>query len=271
MRKAVRFIGFVLFSISSLASYAQVDIFNDGNKATIDEGEGMTAPSETERYSWPIISIGGGPTFYTGGLRSPRDLAKFNGTRWAVNAQVEQRFGKYVGAKLNLQYGMTAGEKHTFTQFDNFQSRMIGVDARFCFHFDHILGKKQVVAPYIALGVGYLNFRSKSDLQDADGQAYYLWDDGSLRDQTQSVQTNGNPVELRRDYTYETTTVKSGNTITFPLEAGLRFKMHDFWDLGAGYTHTFMLGKFLDVPYNKKLDSFGYASVTIYWYLGQFN
>lgn len=239
-------------------------------KGTDDES--MVSPNETERYSWPIVSVGAGATFYTGGIRSPRNLSKFSGTRWGVNAQVEQRFGKYFGGKLNLFYGLTAGERHTHTEFDNFQARLTTADVRFAFHLDHLVGKRQLVAPYVAVGIGYVNFRTKSDLTDSEGRTYYLWDDGALRDQPQNAgQTNGNPQTLKRDFTYETTVNQSGNTITFPLEAGIRFKVHDYWDFGMGYTHTFLLNRFVPSANNLKPDNYGYASATIYWYLGQFN
>lgn len=234
--------------------------------------EGMTNPNELERYSWPIVSVGAGATFYTGGIHSPRNLSKFSGTRWGVNAQVEQRFGKYFGGKFNLFYGLTAGERHTMTEFDNFQARLTSADVRFAFHLDHIIGKRQLVAPYVAVGIGYINFRSKSDLTDANGNTYFLWNDGSLRDQAQTGgQTNGTPQELKRDFTYETTVNKSSHTVTFPIEAGIRFKVHDYWDFGMGYTYTFLLNRFVPSVANTKPDNYGYASATIYWYLGQFN
>lgn len=258
--------GFRTLTCCLLSLAAAFSGFSQSKKG---EDEGMNTPAEDERYAWPVISVGAGATFYTGGIRSPRDLAKFSGARWGVNAQVEQRFGKYIGAKANVFYGFTAGERHTFTQFDNFQARLAGADLRFAFHFDHILGKKQLVAPFLAVGVGYLNYRTKSDLKDSQGTAYHLWDDGSLRDQPQDVQTNGDPKKLRRDFTYETVITPSGNAITFPLEAGLRFKMHNFWDFGLGYTHTFMLGRFMSSASGAKPDSYGYASATVYWYLGQ--
>lgn len=259
--------GFRIFLCCLLGSACLVSAWSQTKLPKQDDA--MVTPPHDERYAWPIVSIGAGATFYTGGIHSPRNLSKFSGTRWGVNAQVEQRFGKYVGAKANIFYGMTAGERHSFTQFDNFQSRLISGDLRFAFHLDHLVGKKQVVAPYVAVGVGYVNYRTKSDLQDTDGKAYHLWDDGSLRDQSQAVQTNGDPLVLKRDYKYETVIQKSGNTITFPLEAGIRFKMHDYWDFGVGYTHTFLLNRFMPSTTTKMPDNYGYASATVYWYLGQ--
>ena len=121
----------------------------------------------------------------------------------------------------------------------------------------------------MAVGVGYINFRTKSDLRDSEDRIYHLWDDGSFRDQSQTGQTNGNPVELQRDFSYETIVNKSGNTVIFPIELGLRFKLHDYFDLGLGYTHTFMLNRFLPNTGIKGADHYGYLSGTVYWYLGQ--
>jgi len=236
-----------------------------GNTDISDEG--MASPSFDDRYALPVISIGGGATFYTGNINSDRTLSKFSGVRWGTHAEVEQRFGKWVGVKGRIFYGKTAGEKHTFSEFDNFQSRLISGDVRFSVHFDQIVGKRQAVSPYFSVGAGYMNFRSKSDMKNADELSYYLWDDGILRDQTQSNATNGNPQKLDRDYTYETTVIASGNAFLIPVEAGLRFKMHDFIDLGLGYSHQFLLNRFLPGQ-TGGIDHFGYLSANLYWYLG---
>lgn len=266
-------LAFRIFSIGLLLLTTATNMFSQDEpflKLREDSTSGVGFPDKSERYAWPIISAGAGATFYTGGIRSPRNLSKFSGTRWGVNVQVEQRFGKFCGVKANIFYGMTAGERHSMIQFDNFQSRLISGDLRFCFHLDQAIGKKHSVAPYFAAGVGYVNYQTKSDLRDADGVEYHLWDDGSLRDQTQGVQTNGNPKILRRDFTYETLLQKSGNSLAFPVEGGIRFKMHDYWDFGMGYTHTFMLNRFHASAITTRLDNYGYASATLYWYLGQF-
>lgn len=255
--------GFLAFLCCCSSALAQTK-----TKAKSDE-VGMVFPPASERYALPVVSVGAGATFYTGGLRSPRNLSKFAGTSWGVNAQVEQRFGKYFGGKLNAFYGLTAGERHTFTHFENFRARLTGVDLRFSFHLDHISGKRQPVAPYVSVGVGYLNSTVKSDLQDSQGRTYHLWDDGSLRDESQTGQTGGDPQVLKRDFRYETTLTKSAHTITFPVEAGFRFKLHDYWDFGIGYTHTFLLNRFMPAVNNLKPDHYGYAAATVYWYTGQ--
>lgn len=260
----------ILVALMAACLFGQAGaIWAQKEKRSIDD-EGMASPDADTRYQLPIVFVGSGPSFYTGNIKGPRNLSKFGGVRWGVNAGVEQRFGKYFGAKANLFYGRTAGEKHTFTEFQNFQSRLITGDLRFAFHFDHLLGKFEAVTPFVAVGVGYINFRTKSDLRDSDDRIYHLWDDGSFRDQPQTGQTNGNPVELQRDFSYETIVNKSGNTVIFPIELGLRFKLHDYFDLGLGYTHTFMLNRFLPNTGIKGTDHYGYLSGTVYWYLGQF-
>jgi opacity protein-like surface antigen len=241
----------------------------DKPKKAFDE-DGMKSPEAGLRYSLPIVQVGGGSTFYTGNLKSPRNLSKFSGVRWGLHAGVEQRLGNYFGIGGRFFYGFFAGEKHTRTEFMNFQSRQLSGDVMASFHFDQIMGSFEAVAPYISAGVGYANLRTRTDARDADDKFYYLWDDGILRDQSQSGLTNGNPQQLYRDFTYETVLASSIHAIRFPVEAGVRFKLHDFWDLGLSYQHAFYLSRF-HPDAGKGIDHGGYLFASLHWYTGVFN
>jgi opacity protein-like surface antigen len=254
---------FLFFSLVYFSSNAQ-----DKPKKTLDE-DGMKSPEAGLRYSLPIIHVGGGCTFYTGNLKGPRNLSKFNTIRWGMHAGVEQRFGKLFGAGGTFYYGFFAGEKHTPSEFLNFQSRQLGADVSATLHFDQIMGNFEALAPYISIGIGYANIRTKTDAKDAEEKTYYLWDDGVLRDQSQATTTNGNPQQLYRDFSYETVLASGIHSIRFPVEAGVRFKLHDFWDLGLSYKHAIYLSRF-HPNVGGGIDHAGYLSASLFWYTGIF-
>ncbi len=254
---------FLFLSLVFLGANAQ-----NKPKKTFDE-DGMKSPEAGLRYSLPIIHVGGGSTFYTGNLKGPRNLSKFNPVRWGMHAGVEQRFGKLFGVGGTFFYGLFAGEKHTPSEFLNFQSRQLGADVSATLHFDQIMGNFEALAPYISIGFGYANIRTKTDAKDADENTYYLWDDGVLRNQSQATTTDGNPQQLYRDFTYETVLAPSIHAIRIPVEAGVRFKLHDFWDLGLSYRHALYLSRF-HPDAGKEIDHAGYLSASLYWYTGIF-
>ena len=58
--------------------------------------------------------------------------------------------------------------------------------------------------PYISAGIESVEFLSKSDLQDANGNYYHYWSDGRIMDMAEDApNAAANATELYRDYTYE--------------------------------------------------------------------
>ena len=56
--------------------------------------------------------------------------------------------------------------------------------------------------PYIHVGLESIEFLSKTDLQDANGNTYHYWSDGSIKDLAENDPNADNAIDLVRDYTY---------------------------------------------------------------------
>lgn len=232
--------------------------------------DGFENPGPDLRLKYPIFSFGSGAMMYLGSLKSPARYQRFFGLRPSFHAGLEQRFGKVVGISGNFLYGWVASEKRDVQTFYNFQSRVINADVRLTLNFDYLLFKKRQICPFVSLGAGYLNFATRSDLKDTDGKTYFLWDDGVLRDQSQTGTLTGTPKELRRDYTYETDVTPNGhNTLVIPVSAGFRFKMHDFWDFQLAYTYYYTISRFVKSDIGGWNDGYGYLSFGFSYYFGQ--
>ena len=77
---------------------------------------------------------------------------------------------------------------------------------------------------------------SKADMKDKNGNTYYYWSDGSIRNMAESSPNSGQSIMLQRDYKYETDLREmnidglgkySETTMGIPLTLGFDFIIHD--------------------------------------------
>ncbi|MCS6981904.1 MAG: hypothetical protein N2110_00710 [Flavobacteriales bacterium] len=222
------------------------------------------------KHSYPILKVFGGGLMYVGDLRSREGLKRFWGFRPAFGAGLEQRFGKWLGLSANFMYGWVASEKRSINEFVNFKSRIINADVRTMLHFDYLLMGRQTVAPYVAAGVGYINFRTFSDLKDAQGRTYYLWTDGQLRDQPQDQPQMGFPQVIQRDYKYESdVTPARNNFLIFPVSAGFQFKVHKYWHYHLDATYFFTLSHFTNSSLQMRKDGYLFVNAGLRFFISQ--
>ena len=82
--------------------------------------------------------------------------------------------------------------------------------------------------PFIGVGIAHVDHLIKQDLQDAYGNTYHLWSDGTLRDIDEAGDHDGNANILRRDYSYESDLADQenmpgiGRSLAIPAQIGVR-------------------------------------------------
>lgn len=82
--------------------------------------------------------------------------------------------------------------------------------------------------PFIGLGIAHVDHLIKQDLEDAYGNTYHLWSDGTLRDIDEAGDHDGNANILRRDYSYESDLADqenaqgTGRSLAIPAQIGVR-------------------------------------------------
>ena len=111
---------------------------------------------------------------------------------------------QYYIANFNFLLGkLTANEySHTdLTRNLNFETWLYSFGINVEYRFGHLITNTSFIRPYVSLGIENINFSSKGDLEDADGQAYYYWSDGTIREAPESM---AGAATLYRDYDYET-------------------------------------------------------------------
>lgn len=145
--------------------------------------------------------------------------------------------GKNISPSFAVDFNFTLGKLHANEKegdFRNFESNIVTGSVSMTYNFATLQKPDRVLNPFISVGVGYLNFDSKSDLKDKNGVTYNLWSDGSLRSIPQDDPLAENAVVLHRDHVYETDLREANldslgkyptSAVSFPLTFGFNFKV----------------------------------------------
>ncbi len=189
-------------------------------------------------YKGHILTIGAGAGFcnFMGDLSNQSEISGLTGIRAAYQFSLERRFLHAFSLSLNGLYGSLAyNEVGMAGRNKNFESEIMAGGASLLFHFDNdlIMPKRSRFSPYIGAGVNYLLFDPYGDLENGKGK-YYYWSNGLIYDQPENPPASDNANELQRDYIYETKLTDTANdyarnTLTFPITAGLKFKLTRHW------------------------------------------
>lgn len=231
------------------------------------------APDTFNYYKYPSISIGAGITGFVGDYGGS-NLTQFARQRTSINAAIEQRLGKTFGISANFLWGGLSANERQINNPQNFGTQIMNGDIRLMIYWDNdwLLRKKSKFAPYMYGGVGFATFNPKTDLKDANGNNYYYWTDGTVRNQVQSQLTLGTAQQIRRDYNYETEIDSPGykkNSLTIPVGLGLRYKFSGLVDAFVQGTYFFTLTDDMDARRSGGNDAFMNLTVGVQIRLGR--
>lgn len=163
---------------------------------------------------------------------------------------VKQQLNNYLTAKFYVLFGTLSANERSINRNLNFRSDIRIGGFALMYNFDHILKKDRTVSPYISLGIESIEFHSKTDLFDANGNEYNYWSDGSIRDISESAINASDAIIIQRDYFYETDLRElnvdgfgkyAERTFAVPIGAGVKMHMTENIDfmVGASFHFTF--------------------------------
>jgi hypothetical protein len=197
-----------------------------------------------------IPSIGAhiGALSYLGDIQGVEGATVYTYWKPAYGFYLEKKIGSIFGVSVNGMFGKVSKSQLDDDVFQNFESSIMNFDLNLLLDFDNgkIIKESSLFSPFFSFGFGYLSFDPKGDLS-SNGAFYNHWDDGTLRDMSQSTPgADTSAVVLTRDYEYETSlkdsvTNYSKTTFTFPIRFGLKFKLSRHIDarISAAYIITF--------------------------------
>jgi hypothetical protein len=240
----------------------------------------------------PVLSMGYGVLNFYGDIRSSNRLPAIGNPALRMNVTTFIDNSQHFAANFYFLTGSLTGEQRSTTNMSknlNFKSQVFSIGASARYEFGHLFSDGLKFRPYVSIGLEQLNFNSKGDLFDGNGQRYYYWPDGSIRDLPDTEPGAARP--LVRDYVYETDlrsferNVRSRETgnddlgsyslrsLGIPVEIGfvMRVSQRVYVSLGTEYHYTF--SDYIDnvasegtyIPGNKANDGFLFTHATLHF------
>jgi cell division protein FtsN len=152
-------------------------------------------------------------------------------------------------------YGKVSANERTVDKNRNFQSQITNFGLDFSYNFNHFLSEKRVLDPFLSVGFDAFVFNSKTDLYDANGNLYYYWSDGSIKDRAETPENLNTAQELNRDYDYETDYRRSNvsgagyyekYSFAIPVGAGVNMRLSHRMHAKLGATYSFLFTDLMD-------------------------
>lgn len=235
-------------------------------------------PAKTEKVPNkfnPSIGAGVGVTRFFGDIE---DVNATNihriGNRLAYDFTFKTNLSRCFNVSLNALFGKVSGNENEHREHRNFESKMFSMGLNLEYNFSHFYknkkGRKTFLTPFVSAGIYYADYNPRADLYNSNGDLYYYWQDGFIRNLPEGS-TNPDDIKvMERDYNYETHLTETPvKTVAFPVAGG--FDMHIgekfTFRLNASYFFTLSdkIDNFSDGRYSNKKDGYYYNSLGVFW------
>jgi len=229
----------------------------------------------------PTFTLGVGMLGYYGDIGNDLDHYSPLVSRPGFELRAGTPLNEWLEADLYVLFGQVSASERTETRNLNFESKITTGGFMFTYNFHHFLKPDRQFEPYLSLGFETVEFLSKTDLYDRNGNMYHYWSDGTIRDVDESASNASDAVVIQRDYIYESD-IRELNadgfgkyderTFAMPVGIGASFLIGESFDLRLGTTMHFTFSNFIDgVTENSeggrqgssKNDNFLFSSVSI--------
>ncbi len=227
------------------------------------------APSDKSKYL-PSIGFGPGLMTFLGDVKSKKTDQPIR-YRMGYGLNLSKEITPFLEASLFALSGDLYGNRRDTSDNYNFRSRTFSFGLGIIYNFYKPFYKKTsrapFLTPFIGLGFEMLNFETKSDMIDGNGQEYHYWKDGSIRDRAQTDPGSVYANSLLRDYNYETP-LTQGNTFAIPVMLGVSLNISPRFNLNLGSTYHIAFTDKLDGINLGSNDNFLFSSATLKFNLG---
>jgi hypothetical protein len=219
-----------------------------------------------------IIAIGAGAGVLTfhGDVGKGSLVGDYSYIRSAFSLSVEKQINRNFSLSLNLLKGKVARDEKASDNLPklNFESPIsqAGISGTFLMQAK----KEQFVIPFISAGLSFVAFDPHGDLLDKNGNRYYYWKDGSIRNLPETPTTFDAKI-INRDYTYETRLGEdigySRTTFALPLSCGVKLKLTPRFDVNIGITYHIAFSDYIDNVKSGSSDKYLFTSASFTWHL----
>lgn len=208
---------------------------NTSESDTEEETSNVDLPA-SEFIFRPKLSLGIGMFTFYGDVSSNHQGYHPTVSRLAYDLRLINPLTDYLDMNFYVLFGQVSANERTLTRNLNFNSHITTGGLTLTYNFKNLRTWKSNVHPYISAGIESVEFLSKTDLYDANGNYYYYWSDGRIMDMAEDDPNAGNASEIYRDYTYESDLRELNldgyenypeRTWAFPIEVGANFMLSD--------------------------------------------
>lgn len=210
----------------------------------------------------PTITLGTGMLGYMGDIGNNLEFYSPDVSRPGFELRAGTPVNSYLEASVYAIFGQIAASERTAARNLNFHSRITTGGFMFTYNFDHLLKPDRVFEPYVSVGFETVEFLSKTDLYDANGNMYHYWSDGTIRNLDESAPNADAAVEIQRDYVYESDIREldldgfgkyDERTFAVPIGIGGNFKFPGGFGLRVGSAMHFTFTDYIDGITNESL------------------
>ena len=176
-------------------------------------------------------------------------------SRIGYDLNISQRLFKCLQLNFNVLFGKLGASEWLDNRQQNFQSEIRSGGLSLLYDFGNFIPDRYRIRPWISAGVNSFEFLSKTDLYDKNGNKYFYWSDGSIKNIDEHAANASTAINLVRDYTYETDIRelnKNGygkyqeRAWAFPVGFGALMKITDRFDLKMGVQYYFTTTNHID-------------------------
>ncbi len=211
----------------------------------------------------PRVGLGVGMFTFYGDVASNHQGYHPTVSKLGYDLSITNPLTDYLDIKFYAMMGTVSANERTLTRNLNFQSDITTGGIVLNYNFSHMLKPDRAVDPYIGVGIESIEFLSKGDLYDANGNYYHYWSDGTIRDMAESDPMAASANLIYRDYTYETDLRELNlddfgkypeRTLAIPVQVGANMNLGDRVKFRIG---TSMHFTFTDLIDNVSAESVG--------------
>ncbi len=217
--------------------------------------------------SLPSFGASAGLLVFHGAVGKNNNVSSLSAIRAGFSVFGQEQVHPYFDVALSGLFGNVSNVPTAQTEGLNFETKIAQADLSLIFHTEKLFPKSSVT-PYAGIGFGFLGFTPYGDLYNNNGELYYYWSDGSIRNQAQNSNNMYTAKILVLNYKFTTPldpdNTYSHHTLIFPLQFGFNFNLLDNLNVRLGMNYYYTLSPWLDnVKGSGANDSYIYWNVAI--------
>ena len=225
-----------------------------GSIEVVDEKKNI-GPEPLEMVFRPQLSLGTGMFTFYGDIGSNHKGYHPTVSRIGYDLRLINPINDYLDISFYVLFGQVSVSERTAARNLNFNSHITTGGLTLNYNFNHLLKPKRNMDPYISFGIESMEFLSKSDMYDANGNFYNYWSDGTIRNMEEGSVGSENATEIYRDYVYESDIREldldgfgkySERTLAIPVEIGANFHVTDRIKFRVGTSMHFAFSDLID-------------------------